>query len=219
MKTILCYGDSNTWGYVVGSVNFETGYCARYPYSIRWTGRLQQLLGNEYLIIEEGLCGRTTNVDNPLEMGGANCNGKAYLASCLFSHAPIDWVVLMLGGNDFKSALDRTPEEAAEGLAELIQTIQSSHYGQDMQSPPKILLLGYPYLKVENGPFIDFFQGATQKSKIFPGLCESVAKQYNCAYLDISTHIKMSAIDGLHIDKKDQKKFARLVANRIILNL
>ncbi len=116
MKTILCYGDSNTWGYALSSLNFETGYCERYPREVRWTGRLQALLGKDYRVIEEGLCGRTTNVDNPRELGGADSNGKTYLGPCLFSHAPIDWVILMLGGNDFKVALNRTPEEARPGL-------------------------------------------------------------------------------------------------------
>ena len=49
MKTIVCYGDSNTWGYIPGSAE------ERYPYDIRWTGVLQRLLGAEYHVIEEGL--------------------------------------------------------------------------------------------------------------------------------------------------------------------
>jgi len=46
MKNILCYGDSNTYGY-----NPENGQ--RYDYNIRWTGILQNLLGLEYRVIEE----------------------------------------------------------------------------------------------------------------------------------------------------------------------
>ena len=46
MKRILCYGDSNTWGYVAGSG-------ARYPYNVRWTGVAQRELGNEYIIFED----------------------------------------------------------------------------------------------------------------------------------------------------------------------
>ena len=60
MKTILCYGDSNTYGY-----NPVTG--GRWPEDIRWTGRLQQLLGDEYKVIEEGCNGRTTMYKAPGE--------------------------------------------------------------------------------------------------------------------------------------------------------
>jgi len=88
MKNILCYGDSNTWGFIVGSFDSKTGYMERYPFHIRWTGRLKKLLGKSFHIIEEGLCGRNTNIGNPPELGGKICNGKTYLQPCLLSHAP-----------------------------------------------------------------------------------------------------------------------------------
>ena len=53
LMNILCFGDSNTWGYKPD----KTG---RFDEKTRWTGLLQQKLGPEYHIIEEGLCGRTT---------------------------------------------------------------------------------------------------------------------------------------------------------------
>ena len=53
MTTILCYGDSNTYGY-----NPVNGL--RYPKDVRWTGVLQKLLGEQYAVIEEGCNGRTT---------------------------------------------------------------------------------------------------------------------------------------------------------------
>lgn len=51
-KTILCYGDSNTWGNVPSSF-------LRYPRDVRWPAVLQNLLGEDYEVISEGLCGRT----------------------------------------------------------------------------------------------------------------------------------------------------------------
>ena len=86
MKTILCYGDSNTWGYIPGTGN-------RYPRQVRWTGVLQNLLGEKFHVIEEGLNGRTTVMDDPTRIAK---NGLPYLRPCLDSHAPIDLVVLML---------------------------------------------------------------------------------------------------------------------------
>ena len=39
MKHILCYGDSNTWG-------FQPGFGGRYPRLRRWTGVAEGLLGD-----------------------------------------------------------------------------------------------------------------------------------------------------------------------------
>ena len=59
MKTIVCYGDSNTFGTnpaFTGEINSPF----RWGKEVRWTGKLQKLLGEEYNVIEEGLGGRTT---------------------------------------------------------------------------------------------------------------------------------------------------------------
>ena len=51
MKQILCFGDSNTWGYDGESRE-------RLPWGVRWTSLLQEKLNKEeYRVIEEGLCG------------------------------------------------------------------------------------------------------------------------------------------------------------------
>ena len=50
-RRILCFGDSNTWGYK------PTG--GRYDEETRWPMRMQRLLGDGYIVIEEGLNGRT----------------------------------------------------------------------------------------------------------------------------------------------------------------
>ncbi|MCX7124062.1 MAG: SGNH/GDSL hydrolase family protein [Gammaproteobacteria bacterium] len=216
MKNILCYGDSNTWGFIVGSLDLTTGYMERYPRHIRWTGQLQKLLGHNYFVIEEGLCGRNTNIGNPPEFGGESCNGKSYLQPCLSSHAPLNWVVLMLGANDFKATSNRSAENVAAGLEELIQIIQSSTYGPDMKSPPRILLIGYPFLNTQNGLFADIFLGADDKSKSFPALCAKIAKDYSCAYLDMSQQVALSKDDGLHLDEGLHVIFAKLIAEKIL---
>ena len=83
---ILCYGDSNTWG-------DSADDSVRYPINVRWTGLLQQKLEDKFEIIEEGLCGRTTTLDDPKEEGR---NGKTYLIPCINTHNPLDLVNLML---------------------------------------------------------------------------------------------------------------------------
>ena len=98
MKTIVCYGDSNTYGY-----NPENGF--RYEYEERWTTILQKELKDSAIVIPEGLNGRTTSFEDELRPGR---NGATYLDPCLHSHGPIDLVVLMLGTNDLKIRFQAT---------------------------------------------------------------------------------------------------------------
>lgn len=101
-RTILCYGDSNTWGYVAGTRNYQTGYVERYDLDHRWTGLLQKHLGSEFRVVEEGLNSRTTNIDDYLPKAvvpfPSDRNGARVLPTCLDSHAPLDLVILALGG-------------------------------------------------------------------------------------------------------------------------
>src|SRR3989338_4272861 len=115
-KKIICYGDSNTWGCIPDSVE-------RYSVGVRWTGLLQKMLGEDYEVIEEGLNGRTTVLDDP-QVERIGKNGKTYLLPCLESQNPLDMVVVMLGTNDTKAKFNRTPQQIAEGLEELIRIIK-----------------------------------------------------------------------------------------------
>jgi lysophospholipase L1-like esterase len=114
-KTILCYGDSNTHGI---PSNDEDD--VRLPADVRWTGRLQLLLGEGYDVIEEGLSGRTTNVDYDDRPGA---NGRPYFAPCLQTHHPLDVVVIMLGTNDLKLQFDRPATAIADALSGYIDDI------------------------------------------------------------------------------------------------
>jgi len=107
--SILCFGDSNTRGTRPDDSN------TRYERSDRWTGQLQVMLGSDYYVIEEGLGGRTTDLEHPrTEKLGRN--GIDYFKPCLESHSPIDIVIIMLGTNDFKNVYNRTTNEVANVL-------------------------------------------------------------------------------------------------------
>src|SRR5215216_1134114 len=96
--TVLCFGDSNT----NGATPDKSG---RYSADVRWTGQLQNLLGSEYYVIEEGLGGRTTDSDHFRE-GKEGRNGFAYYKPALETHLPLDIIVIMLGTNDVKNTYD-----------------------------------------------------------------------------------------------------------------
>ena len=118
-KNILCFGDSNTYGESPEGLG-------RYPRLERWTGILAQRLGPAYHIIEEGLCGRTTVWEDPVE--GDKC-GIRHLPSCIASHTPLDLVILMLGTNDFKQRFHVTASDVALSLDRLVRTAQSMTNG------------------------------------------------------------------------------------------
>jgi len=85
-----------------------------------------------------------------------------------------------------------------------------------MKTPPRILLIGYPFLNTQNGDFADLFKGADEKSRQFPILCAKLAKEYDCAYLDMSSKITMSKEDGLHFDKVAHAKVSKIIAEKIL---
>lgn len=216
-RTILCYGDSNTWGYVPLSSADRNIAIQRYPRNVRWTGVLQNLLGEKFYVVEEGLNSRTTNIDYQIP---PDRNGKTYLPSCLYTHAPIDLVILALGGNDLKSYFNRTAKDIRAGLGELVDIIQASPYGEKIQQPPQVLIMALSKLspkteqyKDENG--ITIFEGARKKSEELTEQYAALAKEKNCHFLNVSDAIAPSEIDGIHLDNVAHQKLAQLVAAKI----
>lgn len=201
-KTILCYGDSNTWGYVPTADH--TTIKKRYSRNERWPGILQEKLGHDYYIVEEGLNSRTTNLDYAPP---PDRNGKTYLPPCLYSHAPIDLVILSLGGNDLKTYFNRSAEQIKNGLGELVDIIQATTYGPELKTSPRVLITT-PVIPMEftekyvdeNG--VEFLKGAVGKSRQLIGLFEQLANEKSCYYLDLSQDVFPSEIDGVHYNER-----------------
>lgn len=196
---VLCYGDSNTWGYIPG-----TGY--RFPVDVRWTGLLQKTLGDSYEIVEEGLNSRTTNLNDPKSEGK---NGKAYLLPCLQTHAQIDIVILMLGTNDMKERFARDPQQIAEGVEELVKMIRNLDlYVQEKQ--PRLILVS-PILVDETVDGVkEKYLGAEEKSKQLGDLYKEVAERNNCEFINLVEHVQPSKVDGYHLAPESHKKIAEL---------
>lgn len=53
MKNVLCFGDSNTYGY--DPAGMRDGTAVRYAHDVRWCGVAQRDLGEGWHVIEEGL--------------------------------------------------------------------------------------------------------------------------------------------------------------------
>ena len=204
MKTILCYGDSNTWGH-------HAPLGDRFDENTRWGSRLRALLGEEYRVIEEGQRGRTTVWDDPVENRLA---GLTYLWPCLDSHAPIDLVVIMLGTNDCKPYFGLHPQNIADGAGRLVDMIQKCAFGPN-DTAPKVLLISpiritpssfYPHL---------FGEKEAAKSHGFPAAYSAVAARFGCGFLDASTLAQPDPADGVHLDAEGHKALAEAVAEKV----
>ncbi len=200
MKTILCYGDSNTYGYVP-----ETGM--RYPRDIRYPGRLQDLLGDEYAVVEEGCNGRTTIHDDPIDGWK---NGLDYLKPCLHSHRPIDIVILMLGSNDLKDTFHLSAMEIADGAGILVDVIKE--YTKERQGfIPKIILVSPPEIGpgIKSSPFFGaFYEDAIERSRQFPAQYKRVAEEKGCIFFNAAEYIHPSEYDSLHLTPEGHKVLA-----------
>jgi lysophospholipase L1-like esterase len=214
-KNILCYGDSNTWGFVPIIFDYETFHMERYSRGLRWPGFMQNLLGNDYFVIEEGLNGRTTDVEYPDILARS---GISYLEPCLYSHSPLDLVIILLGVNDLKVIFNRSIKDISVGLEKLIKIIKKSPYGKDLKSAPEILVVGPPhllhegYLDADNEPV---FTGGMEKSNQFNDDFSNLAKNNNCHYINLGNKVKVSEIDGLHLDKVGHAKVGKLMASAV----
>ena len=205
MKTILCYGDSNTWGAV--PVPERPDVDPRWPSNERWTGVLAGLLGNRARIIEDGLRGRTTSLDDPDEP--VCVNGLDQLPVSLRTYEPIDMIVLMLGTNDLKAKFKRSPSEIAAGLDGLMQTIRAA-----LGTAVPVFLVSPPVV-YEAGMFEEMFEGARQKSKCFADNIARVASRHDAHFIDASPSIDSSKIDGIHLDKDAHQALGHLIHHAI----
>lgn len=211
MKKILTYGDSNTWGFIPDSFNMKTLLCERYDFHQRWPGVVQKLLGDEYTIIEEALCARTTAFDDPLSPGR---NGISYLRPCLESHNPIDLLTIMLGTNDMKNYLSVDPIASAIGIRQLIR-LAKLVTTETMGKSPEILIISPPIIIDGVGTFADLFKGAGEKSKALAENYQAVAELETCHFINAAEITKFSDVDGIHLDEAGYQKLGAAVAEKI----
>src|SRR4029453_12146227 len=135
-KRILCFGDSLTWGWMPIKEVVPT---TRYPFEQRWTGVAAAQLGANFEIIEEGLSGRTTDLDDPTD---PRLNGSTYLPSALATHLPLDLVILLLGTNDTKTYFNRSAYDITVGMSNLLVQVATSAGGVGTLYPaPRMLLM------------------------------------------------------------------------------
>jgi len=201
-RTVLCFGDSNTYGSIPGELG------GRHGPDLRWPGVLARELGEGWRVVEEGLPGRTTVFDDPLV---PYRRGADYLAPCLASHAPLDAVVIFLGTNDLKARFAAGAFDIAAGVGALAQTTLASGSGVGGE-PPRVLLLGLPRLGPRLPPDFD---GAEEKAAELPRYLAEQAAWLGVEWLDLSEVTAYSALDGFHLDLEGHASIGEAVARRL----
>ena len=222
-KRLLCFGDSNTYGWM-GSLD---GATRRYPSSIRWTGRLARMLGPRWEVLEEGLGGRTLHdnftVGNGMTIPGAGLSAGDYLPACLLSHLPLDIVVIMLGSNDMKSALKHSAEDIAAGMEKLLDLVLEFPWQQVLDYPhPRVLLLSPPLIGERKMSLAGArYAGAPETSRALAGLYRRLAEEKGAAFLDAASVLtdapagEAHGVDGMHLDERDHTRLAEAVFEKV----
>lgn len=203
MKSILCFGDSNTYGYIAGGLG-------RYSFDVRWPGRLERLLGPGWRVVEEGLCGRTTVFREPVRPGGA---GIDYISPCVASHRPLDFVVLMLGTNDCKAEFHASAKEITAGLRRIVDVVKAETSGA-----AKILIISPASLgeSVWGGSDFGFDARSYHVSLELADRFAELAGERACLFLDAARIVTASGVDFVHLDERAHDLLARAVAGIIL---
>lgn len=209
-KHIICFGDSNTYG-------LNGDRCKRFDESERWTALLQESLGNDYLIYEEGLNGRTTSFQDPMFEYRA---GTDYIIPCIISHYPVDLLIIMLGTNDTKTRLNATTDDITNGLAKVVNMAKSVEEENWANEKPNILIVTPKYIdkRYENTECgKSFGPGCHEKSLELSEKYKKLAKELGCHYMDANDYILSdnNKTDYIHLSKEGHKELAIAMEKKI----
>ncbi len=211
VPTILCFGDSNTYGAVPTLARVGRH---RFAPDRRWPGIVRQQLGSDWQVVEEGHPGRTTLRDDPIE--GNHKNGLRGLPISLESHMPIDLVILMLGTNDLKQRFAASPSDIADSVEVVAKAVQASEAGPGDTAPAVMIIAPPPILEV--GWLAEMFVGGAQKSLEFGVRLAEVAARCRAAFLDAGTLVESSTVDGIHLEAEAHRVLGSAVA-RVVKGL
>ena len=201
MKRILCYGDSNTWGFMG-----ESG--ERFDEQTRWPCLLEQLTG--YKVIEEGLNGRTTVFHDALM---PYANGMDYLPACLLTHNPVDLVIFNLGTNDLKRHVCNNIGATGQGMAMLSQKTR-----EILGAQQKILVISPVEIsddRLNLGPMSLLDRESLRQSKRFAEVYRPIAEQMGCDFLAAADVAKPGKADAVHMDAPSHRSLAEAVAKKV----
>ena len=202
-KTILCFGDSLTWGY-------EAVTGRRHAFENRWPNAMGAVLGEGYRIIAEGLNGRTTVHDDHLV--DENRNGSTALPMLLSSHQPLDLVIIMLGSNDTKHPWWSRASDARRGMQRMVEIVQRFEWGVDMEAPKILIMAPPPLVHTDLSDFDKMFGHAIKESQNFGKEYKNLAELLGIAFFDAGSVIQSDPNDGVHFDRDSSRNLGEALA-------
>lgn len=207
-RQILCYGDSNTYGYNPATEG-------RYGSNIRWTNRLQDMLGEDFTVINAGLNARTTDINDPFQPGK---NGLEYLEPILLEYRPVDLMILMLGSNDMKFYFHRTAEMIAKAAGRLVDRAQDIFY--TYRDKTEVLLVSPPLIgkNIATSPFhLEFKRkrGYLLSQELAPYYREQAASR-QIHFMDAAPVTEVSSIDSLHLSPEGHRMLAEALYKEVL---
>lgn len=202
---VLCYGDSNTWG------TMPDNHKMRYGEGERYTSILQDLLGEKYEIINEGLCSRTLDSDD-IKFPKGNRNGLLFFAPCVMTHNPIHYLVLFLGSNELKEKFNKSTLDIALSLQDNYIKFLQNYLAKELLIVPKIIVIAPGVISKDC--FLNT-GGAYEKSLLFNEIYKNIALSNNCYFVDNKNILAGS--DGLHLSRESHKYIANELY-KIIIN-
>ena len=209
MPVILTFGDSNTHG---TPPIVDRAVYGRFDAATRWPTRMQAVLGADWVLVEEGLPGRTAQFADPVM--GAHMDGREGLKMALQSHGPIDVLVLMLGTNDVKARFGASARGVVGGIAALLDIA----LGAEMQARHggfRVLLICPPVVE-EVGPIAEEFYGAAALSGELAPFYAALAARRGTGFLDAGGVIAVSGVDGIHFEAEAHAALAVAVAEAVL---
>jgi lysophospholipase L1-like esterase len=202
----MCFGDSNTWG-------FPPDCGMRYDRQTRWPGVLQQELGDAYYVIEEGLPGRSTVWDDPVEGGK---NGLEQLVPLIHSHMPLDLLIIMLGTNDLKNRFSVSALDISWSIGRLIKAARDSGNPFLGEAPDVLVICPPPLADMSNSPFKDIMIGAEEKSRQLPSVLKSFCDENKVRMFNAGDVVRTSPVDGIHWEPEEHQKLGIAVAREVL---
>lgn len=211
MKTILAFGDSNLWGPVMDLADAPYEGAARLGYSDRFSGLLQNMLGDEYRVVEDALPGRTAMMEDPLT---PNRQGFRQLEVALEAHAPVDLLILQLGTNELRPMFGMSAEMIACSVDRLVTRARTGE-----NAARKILLIAphplHPDFETMQYGFL-FGPGGYEKSLGFAKAFANCARNQGVGFLDCGAlNFELNPVDGIHYSKRDHRKLAEAACSKV----
>ena len=206
-KHIVCFGDSNTHGYCADPNDCADGG-ARFNEDERWPCVLQKLLGEDYLVLEEGLSGRTTVFDDPIHGGLA---GTDYISPCLISHEPVDLLIIMLGTNDTKERFGVTAAAIGVAMQRLVRQAQSTLCWS--AKGPNILVVAPP--PIGEGFFDPAMGNGCREKSLGVAQALADAAQVTGVHFWDAAACEFNPIDHMHLTRKGHSQLAHAMAELV----